>query len=109
MFDIICCFHTLDHIVNPNLFLANTYVLLKKGGKIVFIVHDTDGLSVRLFGEKSPIFDIEHIYLFNKNSLGRLFKKNHFIVDEIFSVKNTYPLTYWLRMSPIPKLVKHIL
>jgi len=35
-------------------------------GRKHFIVHDTKGLSVKIFGEKSPIFDIEHIFLFNK-------------------------------------------
>lgn len=105
-YDIVCCFHTLDHVVDPNEFLQNIYLSLKKGGKALFIVHDTSGLSVKLFGEKSPIFDIEHIFLFNKNNLEKLFKKNKFSVVEIFSVKNTYPLQYWFRMIPLPGLLK---
>ena len=109
MFDIVCCFHTLDHIVDPNTFLQNVKTILKTGGKILFIVHDTNGLSVKLFGEKSPIFDIEHIYLFNKKTLARLFEKNGFTVTETFSVQNTYPLQYWLRMLPFPKTVKNVI
>lgn len=105
-FDIICCFHTLDHIVDPNDFLKTTYSLLKKGGVTLFIVHDTDGLSVKLFGEKSPIFDIEHIFLFNRSSLAKLFKKNKFKVEKTFYVKNTYPISYWIRMAPFPDVVK---
>lgn len=105
-FDIVCCFHTLDHIVDPNEFLQQVYASLKKGGKALFIVHDTSGLSVKLFGEKSPIFDVEHIFLFNKKNLAQLFQKNKFTVLETFDVKNTYPLQYWFRMIPIPKKVK---
>ena len=105
-FDIITCFHTLDHVVDPNNFLKTTYSLLKKGGKIIFVVHDTRGLSVRLFGEKSPIFDIEHIYLFNTDTLSKMFRKNGYVVESVFNLKNRYPLFYWLRMTPIPDSIK---
>ncbi len=105
-YDIVCCFHTLDHIVDPNTFLQNTYESLKRGGKVLFIVHDTEGLSVKLFKEKSPIFDIEHIYLFNKTTLEKIFIKNKFKIIKTFAVENRYPLKYWIRMSPIPTKVK---
>lgn len=105
-FDIICCFHTLDHIIDPNKFLKGVYSVLKEGGRAYFIVHDTDGLSVKIFGEKSPIFDIEHIYLFNDDSLKAIFKKNKFKIIETFQVKNYYPISYWIRMSPLPRVVK---
>lgn len=109
MFDIVTCFHTLDHMVNPNVFLKNVYSVLKPEGKALFIVHNTCGLSVKLFREKSPIFDIEHIYLFNKYNLALLFRKNKFKVIETFDVKNRYPLVYWSRMTPLPKPLKTIL
>jgi len=105
-FDVICCFHTLDHVVDPNFFLKETFNLLKNGGEALFIVHDTGGLSVRVLGERSPIFDIEHIYLFNKNTLAKIFKKNGFKVVEVFEVQNTYPFFYWYRMFPLPNLIK---
>lgn len=105
-FDVICCFHTLDHVIDPNFFLKICFKLLKKGGTVLFVVHNTDGLSVKLFGEKSAIFDIEHIYLFNPKSLTSLFSKNNFNVIDVFDVKNRYPLSYWSRMIPIPKILK---
>lgn len=108
-FDIISCFHTLDHIVDINIFLDNVYKALKKGGKVYFIVHDTNGLSVRLFGEKSPIFDIEHIYLFNSSTLKKIFEKHRFRVLQTFSIENSYPMRYWLRMAPLPRLMKSAL
>ena len=70
-FDIICCFHTLDHVLDPNELIFESSKLLKKNGSVLFIVHDTDALSAKIFGEKSPIFDIEHIYLFNKKILSK--------------------------------------
>jgi len=108
-FDIICCFHTLDHIVDVNNFINSVYKLLKPGGRVYFVVHDTDGLSVKLFGEKSPIFDIEHIYLFNKKTLIKLFTKHKFYNEDTFSIKNKYPISYWIRMSPMPKMLKSLI
>lgn len=105
-FDIITCFHTLDHIIEPDNFIKEVYELLKENGKILFIVHDTNGLSVKLFGEKSPIFDIEHIYLFNSKTLSKIFKINRFKNTNVFEVKNKYPLIYWSRMIPLPKNIK---
>src|SRR4030042_4920362 len=108
-FDIITCFHTLDHIVKPNYFLKITHSLLKKNGKIFFIVHNTDGIPVKIFGEKSPIFDIEHIYLFNKYNLNEIFEKNSFKNTKVFNIKNKYPLNYISKMMPLSKLIKNSL
>ena len=108
-FDVVCCFHTLDHVVDPNSFIKNARDILKKKGKILFIVHDTNGLSVKLFGEKSAIFDIEHIYLFNQNNLKKIFRLNGFRNVKTFKVKNRYPLIYWVRMVPFPLTLKKAL
>lgn len=104
--DIICIFQTLDHIMDPNTFLTNCFKALKKRGLVLCILHDTDGLSVKLLKEKSPIFDIEHIYLFNKFNLQKIFEKNGFKTIKTFAVKNTFPLRYWLRMFPLPLMIK---
>lgn len=107
-FDLILCFHTLDHVVEPNKFINDAYSLLKKNGYVIVVVHDTQGLSVKLFGEKSAIFDIEHIYLFNKETLSRIFLKNRFKVVKIFNLINTYSLEYWIKMSGFPSFIKNL-
>lgn len=108
-FDIICCFHTLDHIVEPHKFLQLVYKLVKEKGKILFVVHNTNGFSVKLFGEKSPIFDIEHIYLFNETTLFKVFFNNGFRNMHIYNLKNTYTLLYWVRLMPLPNGIKQSL
>lgn len=108
-FDVVCCFHTLDHLIDPNAFLNIAKDVLKPTGYIIVVVHDTQGLSVQLFKERSPIFDIEHIYLFNKKTLRMLFTQNSFEVLDVFNLINTYPLSYWLRMSGLPAKLKSIL
>lgn len=107
-FDVILSFHVLDHLTNPNLFVSESFRLLKPGGHMLIVAHDAQGISVRLFGEKSPIFDIEHIYLFDKKTLATLFKNHGFPSPIVFPVVNTYPLNYWLRMSGVPNLFKSI-
>jgi SAM-dependent methyltransferase len=101
-FDLICCFQTLDHVIDPAGVLRKAYELLRPGGVLYIIVHNEHALQARLFGERSPIYDVEHIYLFNPKTLSRVCEKASFQNIEVFSVCNTYPLDYWLRMSPIP-------
>jgi 2-polyprenyl-3-methyl-5-hydroxy-6-metoxy-1,4-benzoquinol methylase len=108
-FDVACCFHTFDHIIEPDIFLTDVFSLLKKNGKAFFVVHNTKGLSVKLLGGKSPIFDIEHIYLFNPDNLKQLFEMHGFKNVIVFPVKNIYQINYWLKLLPIPYLLKKIM
>lgn len=105
-FDIICCFHTMDHIIDIEEFMNGINVLLKKNGKVFIIVHDTSSLSVKLLGEKSPIFDVEHIFLFNKKSLIKLFTKYDFTKIKTIKIINKYPVLYWIKLFPMPNMIK---
>lgn len=108
-FDLILCFHTLDHMFDPKEFVKGAHSMLRKNGYVVVVVHDTEGLSVKLFGEKSAIFDIEHIYLFNKKTLKKIFLKHKFKVIKVFNLVNNYPLDYWIQMSGFPNVIKKII
>jgi len=101
-FDLITCFQTLDHLSDPLGMLKNMYESTKPGGNVYMIMHNTKALQAKLFGEKSPIIDVEHIYLFNKEALAELCRKAGFKVVSVFDVKNGYPFSYWIRMSPLP-------
>lgn len=105
-FDIICVFHVLDHVLSPNTFLKTCFDNLARRGVALFVVHDIGALSARLLGERSPIIDIEHIYLFDKNTLSAIFKKNGFTVLKVFDITNTYTLEYWTRMFTLPQALK---
>ncbi len=77
-FDLITCFQTLDHLIDPLSVLKKILQLLKPGGLAYLIMHNEKSLQARLFGEKSPIYDVEHIYLFNKKTLPLLCQKAGF-------------------------------
>jgi SAM-dependent methyltransferase len=108
-FDVACCFHTLDHVVDPNEFIGVTWDILLPGGYALFVVHNTDSLFAKIFGEKWPIFDIEHIYIFNNNTLNSLFLKHKFKNIKTFNVNNVYPLSYYAKMSPFSMNTKNVL
>ncbi|MBF0457116.1 MAG: class I SAM-dependent methyltransferase [Nitrospirae bacterium] len=115
-FDMICSFHVLDHVPDPKQTLADVMELLSPGGCVLLACHDVESWSVKLMKDHTPIFDIEHIYLFSKNTLSRLMSEAGFEVVEVSSYTNTYPLGYWLRMMPVvsglvqflPKSLKNI-
>lgn len=106
-FDVICIFQTIDHIINPNNVLKICNKYLKKGGALLCVSHTVDSFSAKLMGEKSPIFDIEHVQLFSKKTISEILKKNGFKIREVFDTINTYTLNYWISLTPLPKYVRN--
>jgi len=104
--DLICLFQILDHIPDPNAFLGECLRIVKPGGGVLCINHDVQSYSAKLLGEKSPIIDIEHTYLYDKKTLPQIFTRNGFLSSHAFDVSNVYPLEYWLRMFPLPGSIK---
>ncbi len=58
-----------------------------------------DSLQAKILRDRSPIIDVEHIYLFNKITLSRLFTEANFAVLNVGDIKNSYPINYWLRLA----------
>lgn len=101
-FDLICAFQTLDHLSDPLAILRTCHAKLRPGGLIYLIVHNADGLQAGIFGEKSPIIDVEHVYLFNPRTLSMAVEKTGFKPVASFPIVNSYPLEYWIRHAPLP-------
>lgn len=108
-FDLVCIFQTIDHVPDPCEILSEVWQILKPRGLVFIISHNTSSFSAGLLGEKSPIFDLEHIYLFNTTNTPQILRKHHFKTEKVFNVANSYPISYWLRMLPIPILKKNLL
>lgn len=101
-FNLICAFQTLDHLGDPLAILRTCLDKLLPGGLVYLIVHNADGLQAKLFGEKSPIIDVEHIYLFNPRTLAMAVEKAGFRTVASFPIVNSYPIEYWIRHAPLP-------
>lgn len=106
---VICFFQLLDHLPHPLAFLRSIYRALEPGGVAVCVTHDSSALVTRLLGESSPIFDIEHTYLFNADNLSRLFAAAGFAGIEARPVANDYSIRYWLGLAPLPRGPKRTL
>lgn len=105
-FDVIACFQVLDHIAAPNEFLATCSSYLKPGGSLLLIMHDIGAWTAKLLGRSCPMVDIEHPFLYNKNTLKKMVNKHGLKTDGAFTVKNRYPLKYWSKLAPMPKPMK---
>lgn len=105
-FDVICCFQTLDHLPDPNSVLKECFSLLKKGGYVLFLNHDAGFIGAKLLGERSPIIDIEHTYLYDKKTMRMIFEKHGFDVMRVESSFNIHYISYWIRLFPLPNSLK---
>jgi SAM-dependent methyltransferase len=103
---LVCFFQVLDHIPDPHAFLQAVHEVLAPGGAAVCVTHNTRAWSAKILGERSPIYDIEHTYLFDHHNLPRLFARAGFAEAESFPVANRYALRYWLHLAPMPRLLK---
>jgi SAM-dependent methyltransferase len=108
-FDIVTFFQTFDHISNPNIFLKNCIRVLKKEGYILAINHNVNSFSAKILGQKSPIFDIGHAYLYDLDTMKQIFEKNGFVVKDVFSVWNNITLRYLLHLLPLPLKLKNVI
>lgn len=106
---LICLFMTLEHTESPMKYVRTAWDLLEPGGMVVITVHNWRAAINRILGFRSPIIDIEHLQLFSDRSLSRLLSLNGFRVLERRSYKNTYPLSYWLRLAPVSSNTKKIM
>lgn len=103
---LITCFQTLEHVFSPLEMVDDIYKLLTPGGGVFFVAHNYKSIINRLLSFRSPIYDIEHLQLFSKKSLYLLLKTSGFKNIKIFSITNHYPLSYWVRLFPLPSPIK---
>lgn len=107
-FDVVCALQVLDHITDPNTFLQNIYKVLKPGGLLLIINHNIHSFLTMILGERSPMFNVAHIYLFDKATIRTILKNNGYRVLYTKSLINRYTLEYSLKMFPLPGLLRRV-
>ena len=106
-FDMVSLFQTVEHIPNPLSAFREVNRILEPGGVFYVICHDYCSAVNRIMGLKSPIYDIEHLQIFSQRSIARLMKKAGFKDVRVFTIKNRYPIKYWVRLFPAPARIKN--
>jgi SAM-dependent methyltransferase len=101
-FDVICLFQVFDHVPDPAALLDACFAALRPGGLALSINHNIAAVSARLLGERSPIVDIEHTYLYSPVTMARIFAAHRFQIRAAGSVRNQYSLRYLVRLLPLP-------
>lgn len=105
-FDVVCLFQTLDHLPDPASVLDECRRVLRPGGLVLAFNHDTSALSARLLGERSPIVDVEHTYLYDPGTMRRLFESRGYEVRAVGPVRNLNSVRYLLHLLPLPAPLK---
>ena len=99
-------FQVLDHIPDPLPLLEECRKALRPGGVILAWNHNVQAVSARLLGDRSPIVDVEHTYLYSPATMDKLFAKAGFDSIDVQSVRNRYSVSYFTHLLPIPVKVK---
>jgi len=108
-FSLISCFQTIEHLEDPQGFCESARKLLKKNGILFLVGHNYRSFLARFLGKKSPIYDVEHLQIYSPKSFRLMLNKLGFKDITIFPYTNTYPLSYWLKMLPLPTPLKTFL
>ena len=108
-FDAVTLFQVLDHIPEPVDFLRECLRILRPGGAILALNHNVTAWSARILGERSPIIDVEHTYLYSPETMRRIFGQVGFDVVSVGPVRNTYSTSYLLHLMPLPRALKQSL
>lgn len=105
-FDLICCFQTMEHVLDPKVIALAAFRLLRPGGAFVTVTHDYRSRLNRILGKRSPIIDIEHMQLFSGPSIQTLFETTGYRNVRVERFVNRYAFRYWWRLAPAPVPVK---
>lgn len=83
-FDLIICYHVIEHLKNPKNLMKNIIKYLKRDKYLIIGTPDFDSAMARLFGDKFRLLhDKTHISLFSVDSLTRFLRDNGFSIISI--------------------------
>jgi SAM-dependent methyltransferase len=108
-FDTVCLFQVFDHLPDPGALLDDVRSVMTTGGALLCFNHNVSALSSRVLGERSPIVDIEHCYLYSPATMKLILEKHGFDVVEMGAATNTLSVRHFLHLLPAPRRIKRTL
>ncbi len=91
--------HVLDHILDPLTLLREIYDVMKPGGLLLMVVHNSQSLLARILGKRFPPFTLQHPHLFSPKSLTRLLASAGLECVGIRNTTNYFPITHFARAA----------
>ncbi|MDA3808767.1 MAG: class I SAM-dependent methyltransferase [Spirochaetaceae bacterium] len=82
-FDIIHCSHLIEHLNNPGSFMDEVYRILKPGGMFLCTTPNVSGFQAKLFQSKWRSSIADHMFLFSRKTLTKLFKNKNLSIRKI--------------------------
>lgn len=80
--DVVVAWEVIEHLFDPNVFLARAHRLLRPGGLLVLSCPNVKGFDSLLLGPEWSAIDHEHVNYFHTASLSLLLDRNGFQVVE---------------------------
>ena len=101
-FDVICMFHVIEHLSNPDEYLKDLYSLLKPGGVLICETPNSEDALLTYYNCEAfanSTYWSKHVYLYSSKTLEFLFNRVGFRVIENTQIQR-YSLSnhlYWLK------------
>ena len=93
-FDIVTLWATLEHLADPNRFLAEASRLLAAGGRIALSVPNYASFTQRILGRRDRYVGIDHLNYFTGPTLQRLLTRHAFRAERIRTDRFS-PVVFW--------------
>jgi len=81
-FDVVLCYHTIEHVEDPVSMIKHISKILKPGGHLIIGTPDFDSAMARRYKKRYRLLtDPTHISLFSNDSLSKLLEHNQFSIN----------------------------
>lgn len=102
-FDVVTLLDILEHLENPDSFMARVAELTTPGGMVVIVTPDIDSLAARLFGRRWWHYRTAHVNFFTLRSIEALLLRHGFAVRQRRRYAWHFSMAYlWTRLLPAP-------
>ncbi|HWC73714.1 MAG TPA: class I SAM-dependent methyltransferase [Gemmatimonadales bacterium] len=93
-FDVVTLWATLEHLPDPNRFLAEAHRLLAPGGRIAVSVPNYASLAQRVLGRQDRYVGIDHVNYFTRRTAGQILGRHGFSVETVRTARFS-PVVFW--------------
>lgn len=89
---------SLEHLHDPFRTLQTIRSALVPEAFLFVLYHDARSIPHRLLGKRSPLFDVQHLQLFDSSSMRAFLERAGARVLTDRPYANAYPVSYWARL-----------